>query len=217
MALLGGQRRFFIVAGLWIFVILFVSAALGLRSYFAQSSHKWRLIPQPGSQRVSRPNVLRPTATVVRERYGKPLAEASRARSVLGSVSEIYLVRPRLTMTVTYDDTGQVCKQVIAPQDFYGLSRIVGSQYVISDQLLDEIVNEVAPPTYRGILHDNAVLDVACLSGDRCGGVAESYQYVMIYRYGGMDSHPFAEIQWRDGSCKLWEEPPNQPSATVQE
>jgi hypothetical protein len=129
----------------------------------------------------------------LRQKYGEP-------------VSEIFQVRPNVTVTVRIGRTGDVCEMVIAPQ--LPSTAIKSNDYVFKSAVLNEIIDELVPASQRGESLMGGFLNLRCLPQDDCAGTSDDYENLNIYRNGGDDAHRYATIQWKRTDCKI-PSPPN--------
>lgn len=76
--------------------------------------------------------------------------------------AERYIVRPGIVMTIAFAKDGQPCEMVIEPRHSL-LSADTPSKLMSSDEV-DEILNEVLPPSQRGKLLQDIMFTSSCNS-----------------------------------------------------
>jgi len=125
-------------------------------------------------------------STELRHKYGDPL-------------SEVYSVRPGIVVTVTYAKNGAVCEMAIEPQR--PPTPVKSQDTLLKSDVLNKIIDELAPQEQRGKHLNGTFLNMACLPRNDCAGTLESYERATIYRNGGDDAHRYAVIQWKKATC----------------
>jgi hypothetical protein len=116
----------------------------------------------------------------LRQKYGTP-------------DSETFKVRPEILLTVTYAKTGEVCSMLIEPQTFWVGATKLDHKALIKGELLDEILEELAPKKQRGKFR---------VASPQAGGVMESYERVFVHRSGEINKWRAAVILWRIKGCE---------------
>ena len=124
----------------------------------------------------------------LQKRYGSP-------------VTETFTVRPSISATVSYAETGEVCEIIIHPQQLtsaldYSITKTMRSK------ALTEIIDELAPIRQRGKQLMGTFLNLTCLPLGNCYGVMDSYERVTITRNGGDDKQRYAIIRWKGTTCR---------------
>lgn len=114
-------------------------------------------------------------------------------------VKASYLVRENVLVTVTYNKDRQICEMVIEPLP--PPEPIKSSEQRLRSDVLNELINELLPMKERGKLIMASFLNLRCLPRNDCDGTDEDYEKVYIYRNGGIDSHRYVTIQWKNGGC----------------
>lgn len=122
-----------------------------------------------------------------------------------------FLVRPNITLTVTFDENRQACRMEFGPQ-----KSSISDQYftrLMSRKVADEIINEFAPVSKRGEVLANASFNTSCssASGTTYENVEISVASTCRPNGGGVTS---ARIIWRKSKC--WEEYQRKPPASSQ-
>ena len=125
------------------------------------------------------------TSTSLREKYGNPAYES-------------YLVRPDISVTVTYAKSGEVCEMLIKPAS----ESENGKPAVLKSQPLDEVIDELVPKDQRGKILMGTFVNIVCLPNNDCDGTNESYERLSIFRNGSTDAERFASIHWKRDACK---------------
>jgi hypothetical protein len=125
------------------------------------------------------------TPTSLRQKYGPP-------------ISETYRVRPEIIATVTSAKTGEICQILIKPAS----ETQEGKPALLKSQLLNDVIDELAPKAERGTYIIGTFLNMTCLPNNDCWGTEESYERLEIYRYGGTDAYRDAYIHWKRDACK---------------
>ena len=115
------------------------------------------------------------------------------------AISESYLVRPGILVTVMYNKDKEVCEMLIEPQPPSSL--IKSSDAKLESKVLNEIIDELAPKAERGKHILSSFLNLMCLPRNDCAGTDETYERVVIYRNGGVNAHRYATIQWKRPGC----------------
>ena len=132
--------------------------------------------------------VLTQTPKVLRKKYGPPVRES-------------YLVRANILATITSAKDGQICEILIEPAPPSAM--IKSNDLRLKSNVLDEVINELVPMKNRGKQLISGFLNLDCLPRNDCGGTMENYERLSIYRNGGIDSHRYATIQWKNPVCPV--------------
>ena len=129
-------------------------------------------------------SVLAQTSSDLRRKYGSP-------------VSETYVVRPNVVVTVSFAENGELREMVIEPQR--PSTPVKSSTARLTRNTLDEIIDELVPVNERGKPLISGFLNMRCLPNDDCWGTSSTYEKVDIYyNTSGKDEYRYATIQWRD-------------------
>jgi hypothetical protein len=95
-------------------------------------------------------------ATTLRAKYGEPIKYGAPVNS------EAFKVRNNITMVVNYGPSGQVCRIEVHP---VGQSTVRQAPPVaVTKQQLDEVLQEVVPPSMRGKEIRSGVIEMGALS-----------------------------------------------------
>jgi len=129
------------------------------------------------------------TGETMRDRYGPP-------------VSESFLVRPGIVVSVSYSKKGQACELFIRPQEPASLVKSAGqTAKSIDSKLLTEVIDELVPVGERGRHIFDTFLNMRCLPTDDCAGTGSTWEKISIYRNGGSNEEHYATIQFLDKDC----------------
>ena len=128
------------------------------------------------------------TGETIRQFYGPP-------------VSETFLVRPGLVVSISYGKKGQVCELFISPQKPTTLIKSANQTKVIDSKLLTEIIDELVPENERGRGVSGDFLNIRCLPSDDCAGTGSNCEKISIYRNGSSNDEHYATIQWHGADC----------------
>jgi hypothetical protein len=128
------------------------------------------------------------TREELHKRYGSPIIET-------------FTIRPGVSVTVSYAETGEVCEMIIHPQQLtsaldYPITKTMQSKAVT------EVIDELVPISQRGKRLIGSFLNHICLPLNNCWGVMDSYERVTILRNGGDDKERYARIRWKETSCR---------------
>jgi hypothetical protein len=118
----------------------------------------------------------------LRTKYGEPL-------------SETFIVRPGIGVTVTYAPTGQIAEMLISPQ----MTDLIKSKNkTLSHDILTVIIDELVPRSRRGKFLIAAFENIQCLPQNDCVGTSERYEKLVIYYNTGTDCGVnYAVVQWK--------------------
>ncbi len=126
------------------------------------------------------------TSDDLQKKYGTPL-------------SQTYMVRPGITVTVTFKD-GKTCEMLIEPERRLTMK---SSTPKLTLRQLDEIIDELVPVKERGKPLAAGFVNATCLPDDDCQGTSATYEKISIYyNVSGVDAYRYATIQWGDQACK---------------
>ena len=124
-------------------------------------------------------------------------------------ISETYMMRPGIFVTVIRDSRGTVCGLRISPiaQSGYLLAKRDAND--MSYELLRKVVDELVPLDQRGKFVRGGVLNTHCLdlgwANQTCDGNGDvfSYENVTIFfaRSDTKDKKLYAEIRWNQSEC----------------
>ncbi len=117
----------------------------------------------------------------LQKKYGQP-------------VSESYLIRPEVIVTVTYDKTGKIQEMVIAPRPAPEI--IKSKPDTIKYDLLDAVIDELVPKETRGKYKMGTFLNITCFPANDCWGTSKSYEKLTIYYNAGKEGANYAVVQW---------------------
>lgn len=117
-------------------------------------------------------------------------------------ISEIFLVRPGVTVTATYGKSGGVCELVISPQEPRGLIKSASLSNPIHYSLLKKIEEELVPVTQRGKYVEGGFINLMCPPQNDCVGTEEDWKNVVVYtNSGGNKGANYATIDWTRAEC----------------
>jgi hypothetical protein len=116
-------------------------------------------------------------------------------------IIETFIVRPGISATVGYAETGEVCEMIIHPQQLTSALDYPITKTMQSKELTD-VIDEVVPINQRGKRIIGSFLNIACLPLNNCWGVMDSYERVTILRNGGDGKERYARIRWKGTSCR---------------
>jgi hypothetical protein len=122
------------------------------------------------------------------KKYGSPIIET-------------FSVRPGVSVTVSYAETGEVCEMIIHLQQLtsaldYPITKTMESK------TLTQVIDELVPARERGKRLIPSFLNIACLPLNNCWGVLDDYELVSIQRTGGTDKERYARIRWKRNLCR---------------
>jgi hypothetical protein len=131
------------------------------------------------------------------------------ARKYGTPVSETYMMRPGIYVTVVRNDTGLACGLRIAPAEKPGYLLGKPGDQTIPYATLAAIVDDLVPLAERGKLIRRGGLNTDCLDLGRdtrpCEGNGDiaSYENVTIFfaRSLTKDKKRYAEIRWNKSEC----------------
>ena len=111
------------------------------------------------------------TSTDLERKYGPPV--------------KVFAVRPDVMMTVKYGEDGQACEMALERKHLVGST--VSQNTTLSDKLIDELVEELAPPAVRGNRTDKALngkffLETTITTSGRSGSIftQRHYEHVTV-------------------------------------
>jgi len=128
------------------------------------------------------------TPQTLRQRFGKP-------------ISEIFLVRPGISVTATYGKSGNTCQLVISPKEPDGLIKSIPDSDTIDYKLLKKIENELVPVPERGKYKIATFIDLMCSPQNDCRGTQEDWKNVVIYTNSGKTGARYDVIKWTRNEC----------------
>jgi hypothetical protein len=128
------------------------------------------------------------SALTLRERYGQP-------------ISETYLVRSGIAVSVIYGESGDVCELLISPRKPSSLIKSADQTPAIDFNQMTEIIDELVPVSERGKGKGSSMLNLRCLPADDCAGSEGSWEKLRIYRNAGQGGEHYATIQWQRDEC----------------
>jgi hypothetical protein len=131
------------------------------------------------------------TSHTLQERYGQP-------------ISETYLVRPGIAVSVRYGASGHVCVMVVEPERAERPLNRRENNIGDYGQTV-EMLKELVPEKEWGKYNMPTLLHLACAPFDTdmdCGGVEEDWEKLVIKRNGGKDRQHYASIQWKRDECQ---------------
>jgi len=120
------------------------------------------------------------TAQTLRSRYGPP-------------ISENFLVRRGVTASASYGASGLVCEIVVSPQRLWNST--------LESRQIEEIIDELVPPSERGKVATPVFLDGSCPTND-CGGSISNWEKVSITRWGSNEQIHYVTIRWLRDECR---------------
>ena len=122
----------------------------------------------------------------LRKRYGAP-------------VSHTYMVRPGITATVSFSKRGGACKILLEPERRLMME---SSAPRLTLKQINEILDELVPPSERGAPGMVGFVNARCLPDDDCWGTSADFERVHIYyNSAGKDEYRFAVLQWKGVAC----------------
>jgi hypothetical protein len=127
------------------------------------------------------------TPETFRKRYGKPL-------------SETFLVRPGVVVSVAYGASGDTCDVLIVPRGSSDIFLRRGSD-TINYKLLEEIENELAPENIRGKYIIGTFLDITCEPDNDCAGTQRDWKNLVMVSNAGENGARAEEIRWNRDEC----------------
>jgi hypothetical protein len=119
---------------------------------------------------------------VLHSKYGAPLDR------------ETFTVRPGIEMVVDYGTGKQVCR-IQLPSGMHVGTAPAGA---ITKQQIDEVINEVVPPSIRGKEVNRGVMTTGLHSA-----IFEEYEHVMIGESKNGDIGNGITVTFKDPSCPL--------------
>jgi hypothetical protein len=118
----------------------------------------------------------------LRRKYGEPL-------------SEVFMLRPGISVTATYGTNGRIIELLISP---HFTSVIKSRGMTLSRDSVNAIINELVPDSVRGKGISAGFMNVACPEND-CSGFSQEFQHVTIYYNTGRAGEIcYAVVKWKD-------------------
>jgi len=118
----------------------------------------------------------------LRKSYGEP-------------ISETFLLRQGISVTASYDSTGQVTELVIAP---FTTDLIKSKGNGITRDTAKELIDELVPMSVRGTRQIGGFLNLTCLPANDCYGSDDNYEKLTIYYNAGKSGNSnYVVIKWR--------------------
>jgi hypothetical protein len=134
---------------------------------------------------------LSKTSETLQQQLGKP-------------ISETYIVKPGILVTVGYGPSGQTCELVISPREPDVIVRKWPGSGEIDTDVLWGIEDELVPKSERGKHIMDTFLNIICLPENDCSGVESNWEKITIYRNGGGKVGPhYSKIEWKREECRL--------------
>ena len=129
------------------------------------------------------------TGETMRDRYGPP-------------VSESFLVRPGIVVSVSYSKKGQECELFIRPQEpATSIKSADQTAKSIDSKLLTRVIDELVPVGERGRHIIDAFVNIRCLPTDDCAGTGSTWEKISVYRNVSSNEEHYATIQFLDKDC----------------
>jgi hypothetical protein len=122
-------------------------------------------------------SIMAQTQADLRKKYGAP-------------VSEIYEVRPNVSLTVTYGKEGQTCAMHFEPK--FTDSKLPE----VTSATLANVFDEIVPADKRGKNIINGFF-----SGIGFYGTWEDYEKLQVYKIDNPDGKKSVGVLWKDESC----------------
>ena len=117
-----------------------------------------------------------------RRKYGEP-------------ISETFMVRPGISIAVTYQTQGRIAELLISPRT-PALIKSRGDTLSRAD--VKAIVDELVPKSARGEFLISEFDNITCLPANDCQGTSENYEKVTIYYNAGTEGRvAYAVVQWK--------------------
>jgi len=118
-----------------------------------------------------------------------------------------YEVRPGVFMTPTVSAQGKVCRMNVERHHFH--ENVLDSDTVLSDELIQELIDELAPSAQRG--KELTGIDAWFGSEDIIGSLTisrKSYENASVEIYGntqqdGPSKNLILVIFWKNSGCKV--------------
>ena len=118
----------------------------------------------------------------LKKKYGNP-------------ISETFLVRPGIAVTASHNETGKITELMISPL-VTALIKSKGNG--LTRDVLENLIDELVPPSERGTPQIGGFLNVACLPENDCYGSYNSYANLIIYYNAGKSGNVnYVVIQWK--------------------
>jgi hypothetical protein len=118
----------------------------------------------------------------LRRKYGDP-------------ISETFLVRPGIGVTVTYSNTGRITEIMISPQT---TDLIKSKGKSLNKDAVKAILEELVPKSDRGKFLIGTFENIICLPDNDCQGTSEAYEKVTIYFNSGTEGGVnYAVLRWK--------------------
>jgi hypothetical protein len=119
----------------------------------------------------------------LRRKYGEP-------------ISEVFMVRPGISVTATYGTNGRIIELLVSPR----ITDIIKSRgTTLSQDSVTAIINELVPDSVRGKGISGGFMNLVCAPENDCSGSSQEFQHVTIYynagRGGGIC---YAVVKWKD-------------------
>jgi len=114
------------------------------------------------------------------------------------AVSETFLVRPGIGVTATFSASGQIVEFLIAPQNTGLIKSRSFAENPLSNDLLQQIIDELVPMPIRGKYLMGTLMNVICLPQNDCAGSKQDYERLTIYYNAAKDGGSnYAVVQWK--------------------
>jgi hypothetical protein len=109
--------------------------------------------------------------------------------------SEVFTVRPGISVTATYATDGRIIELVISPQ----ITDLIKSRgKTLSHDTVDAILHELVPDSVRGKPIIAGFLNIGCMPENDCAGSSQEFQNVTIYYNAGIEGKLcYAVVQWK--------------------
>jgi hypothetical protein len=110
-------------------------------------------------------------------------------------ISETFLVRPGISVTVIYAPNRSIAELMISPRT---TAFIKSRGTTLSKASVNAIIDELVPVSERGKYIVGEFTNSDCLPENDCAGASESYQNVTIYYNAGPKGRvTYAIVQWK--------------------
>jgi hypothetical protein len=119
----------------------------------------------------------------LRRKYGEPF-------------SEVFMVRPGISVAATYGTDGRIIELLISPR----ITNIIKSrEATLSQSSVDAVLNELVPDSVRGKGISAGFMNVVCMPENDCSGTSQEFQHVTIYYNAGKGGGLcYAVVKWKD-------------------
>jgi len=118
-----------------------------------------------------------------RRKYGEP-------------VSETFMVRPGIGVTISHSATGRITEMMVSPQTS---DPIKSRNRTLSRSAIQTVIDELVPKSERGKFLIGEFLNIDCLPAADCAGTSESYEKVKIYYNAGVEGGiSYAVVYWKE-------------------